>query len=377
MNAPSRFDDLLRRWSDRDASVEELAELEGLLRSDARYRRALVRMVRLDVALHARYARSAAPAGRKGPGRNLPRAAAVLAVGLSLAAASWLLLRSPGDPKAWRVASGMLRVAGEPSGRLEPGQAFHTGPEPVRLALADGILELDPATSGGRETLEALRLDRGGVRIRAGDPLRVETPVATLALRGAHVDIRVHEVPVCADFQLIAGEAEARYGDLAVRLRPGPPLRLGGPRTLDRTEKTAELLGAAAFDLATALDRVAADVRGVPFEAALEFEEGRPAFAVEVAEGAEFRERTIDAATGEILEDDTEKKDRSALAARIRIPLATAVRAALQAVPGRAVQAACEVRDGTPRARVEVVTPAGSFEVVVDLDRGHVASIAR
>ena len=61
MNAPSRFDDLLRRWSDAEASVEELAELEGLLRSDARYRRALVRLVRLDVDLYARYARSAAP----------------------------------------------------------------------------------------------------------------------------------------------------------------------------------------------------------------------------------------------------------------------------------------------------------------------------
>ncbi|HYF00225.1 MAG TPA: PepSY domain-containing protein [Planctomycetota bacterium] len=376
MDAPSRFDDLLRRWSDAEATVEELAELESLLRADARYRHALVRMVRLDVDLYARYARSV-PAARTSPGRNLARAAAVLAVGVSLMAAAWLLLRAPTAPSAWRVASGVLRVAGAAAGTLDPGQAFDTGPSPVRMLMGKGTLELDPSTAGRREAVDALRLDRGGVRVTDAGPLRVETPIGTLLSSGGRFEIRLVEVPVSVDVRLAEGDAEARYGGQVLRLRPGRTLRLGGPRTLARTKKPDEFLREASFDLATAVDRVAAEVRGIPVEAGLEDEKGRAAFSVELADGAKLRERTIDAATGKVLEEDTEDDDRSALVGRMRVPLAAAIRTGLEAVPGKALQAACDLRDGAPRARIEILAAEGVFEVVVDLEQGHAVSIAK
>lgn len=377
MNAPSRFDDLLRRWSDAEASVEELAELEGLLRSDARYRRALVRLVRLDVDLYARYARSAAPEAGLRPGRNLQRVAAMLAVGLSIAAAAWLMLRAPADPGAWRVASGVIRVAGEPAGTLEPGQAFETGSAPVRLALGSGTLDLDPSTSGRRESVDVLRLERGGGSAAVSEPLRVETPAGTVLSRQGRFVLRIEEVPASLTVRLDEGEADVLYGGRRLSLRPGPPLRLGGPRMLDRTKKADELLRGATFDLATAVDRVAAGMPGVPVKAEVEDEKGRPAFAVEMVSDGKLRERMLDVATGGVLEDEDESDDKTAIAERIRVPLAVAIRTSAAAVAGRAVQAVSDLRDGAPRARVEVAAAEGVFEVVVDLERGHVVSITR
>lgn len=83
---PSRFEELLQRWQEGEATTEELAEFEAILKSDARYRRALVSTVRVEAALD----RAPAPVARTRR-RWLEATAAILLVGISFA----VILRKP------------------------------------------------------------------------------------------------------------------------------------------------------------------------------------------------------------------------------------------------------------------------------------------
>lgn len=77
---PSRFEELLQRWQEGEATAVELAEFEAILKNDARYRRALVSTVRVEAALD----RAPAPVARTRR-RWLEAAAAILLVGISFA----------------------------------------------------------------------------------------------------------------------------------------------------------------------------------------------------------------------------------------------------------------------------------------------------
>jgi ferric-dicitrate binding protein FerR (iron transport regulator) len=170
VNAPSRFDDLLRLWRDGEASAAELAELEGLLRGDARYRRSLARSIQLEVDLYARYAASrgaAAPTSRRW---RLEAVAAVLAVGVSLLAAGAFLLR----PEVFPVGRSI-----EASGS-------------ARLRLQDGPdILLDPGSSGAYVSPGVFELRRGGASVDAGRALRLVTPSGAVSGSGfsARVDL--------------------------------------------------------------------------------------------------------------------------------------------------------------------------------------------
>lgn len=107
---PSRFEELLQRWQEGEASAEELAELEEILLSDARYRRALVSTLRVEAALDR------APVPVRARRRWLEAAAAILIVGITAIALS----RTPEISRAFPT---LAAPAPQPP-PLPPGASF-------------------------------------------------------------------------------------------------------------------------------------------------------------------------------------------------------------------------------------------------------------
>jgi len=93
---------------------------------------------------------------------------------------------------------------------------------------------------------------------------------------------------------------------------------------------------------------------------------------VDVSFEGKVREIDLDVKTGSVVEDDTNDEDRSRLAAALRIPLKEAIAKSLEAVPGRAIEAEAELKNGRPRFEIRILTSDGLREVKVDGETGEI-----
>ncbi len=370
MIAPSRFDDLLRLWRDGEASVEELSELEALLRSDARYRRSLARSLRLEVDLYGRFEVAAgARAAAAPPARRwkLESVAAVLAVAVSLVAAGAFLLRAPGG----RVESGAIRVNDAAAGVFEAGDRVEAiGPAALRFKDGSGVV-LDPGAAGTFVAPGRFDLRRGGGSFVAGPALRVDAPDGSVSAAGAAFSARFDDRGLRVAVE--SGTVEVEYDGLRHALRAGDRVKY-----LPRTGRTADAreamkrAGEATIDAATAIEKA---LPGIPVGASLDREDGQVEFLVRVVRDGRLREVTLDPKTGTVLDDDGEDGDRSALVAAMKIPLLDALKIALAKVPGVAMEADAELKDGRAWAEIEILSNGRLYEVTVDLGTGAVLSV--
>lgn len=376
----TRFEDLLMRWQDGDASAEESREFEGLLRDNPEFRRALVGSVLLEAGLHRRY-KALAPAAAPSRKRIWEAAAAILVVAVSLFAVGRLMFRADDV----RVVSGAVWSQGAPASALRDGQAFDVrGLAPATLQLRDGTRVVLDAGSAG--TLPAgaapFELSRGSGSFQvdsAATPFRVSTPAGGLSASNAQVWILLRpslrkavkrpELVV----EVARGSVDVDAWDLRATIAEGgrrvfgPPLPAGGG-------DYAGLLDRATLSLSAAIGRAQAAGGGIPVHAELEDEDGRAAYSVGLALEDKVREIAIDLKTGQVVQDEVEAEDRSRIAAAVKIPLQTLVDKLLETTAGRAVEAEFEMKGGRLRAEIKVYGPDGLREVKVDGETGEILS---
>ncbi len=374
----TRFEELLMRWQDGDASAAEIAEFEGLLRDHAEFRRALVGSVLLEAGLHRRYAaaKTATPApARK---RTWEAAAAILVVAVSLFAVGRLLFR--GDDIA--LLSGAVWSQGAPAAALRDGQAFEIrGLAPATIQLRDGTrVILDAGSAGILPTASTpFELSRGSASFQGDATFRVSTPAGGFSASNAQVWVLLRPSPRKAvkrpelvvetargNVDVDAWETRATVAEGSRRVF-GPPPPAGGvdyPALLDR----------ATFSLSAAIVRAQAAGGGVPVHAELEDEDGRAAFSVGLALENKVREIDLDPKTGQVLQDEVEQEDQSRIAAALKIPLHTLVDKVLESAAGRAVEAELELKGGRLRAEIKIYGPEGLREIKIDGETGEILS---
>ena len=140
-----------------------------------------------------------------------------------------------------------------------------------------------------------------------------------------------------------------------------------GWRRADDGEDPAALLRKAGITLSEAVQKAAAIAgEGTVVGAELEDEDGKVIFSVEVAQGDKILEVNLDAKTGEKVNVETEKEDKSAVAKALKIGVGQAIEAALQKKPGLAFAAEAEVEDGKPEVEVEILSEGKIWKVEVD-----------
>ncbi len=111
---------------------------------------------------------------------------------------------------------------------------------------------------------------------------------------------------------------------------------------------------------------------GVPVKAEVEREDGSSVYSIKLAVGNRTREVELDLTPGRILEDEVEAGDRSAAAAALKVPLTAAIEKALEAVPGRPVQAEAEIEGGKIVVDVRIIAGSAVRKIVVDGDSGQI-----
>lgn len=378
----TRFEELLMRWQDGDASAAEIREFEGLLRDHANLRRALVGSVLLEAGLHRRYTTPAAAAPalpfRK---RRWEAAAALLVVAISLFAVGRLLYRGD-DP---RVVQGEVWSQGAPAAALRDGQAFEVrGLTPATIQFRDGARAILDAGSAGTMPTAAvpLQLSRGGGSFQVdadAAPFRVTTPVGGFSASNAQYWVLLRP-PTRKSVKRPELIVETTRGSVDVdawetrttvpagaRHVFGPPLPAGGV-------DYAGLLNKSTMSLSAAIGRAQAAGAGVPVHAEIEEEDGRASFSVGMALENKFREIDLDLKTGQVLQDETEEEDHSRIAAAVKLPLQALIEKALETVAGRAVEAEFELKGGRLRAEIKVYGPDGLREVKLDGETGEILS---
>lgn len=384
----ARFEELLRLWQDGQSSPPELNELEGLLRDRRELRQALVGAMLLEDALYRRYAGAhetpRAFDGRIGRKRIWEGAAAMLAIAVSLVAVTRLLTLRVDAPVA-RVISGAVWSKGAPAPSLQSGQAFEIhGLDPATLLLEDGTrVLLDGGSAGrlpGETTPFELTQGSGTFQIAgAGRPVRITTPSGSLSVRDAQFRLALHpfwhksakrpELTV----EAIQGRVEVDAWDTRATVAAGSRRTFGPPPPSGGIDYR-RLLERATFGLSTAVRRALEILGGVPLQAQIEEEDGRQVFSVKVAREKKVREVALDLATGQILEDEEEPEDGSALAAAVGIPLGTLIEKTEAALHGQAVEAEFELHNGRLRAEIKIYSPDGLREVKVDGRSGEILS---
>ena len=178
----TRFEELLRAWQDGESTIEELRDLESLLRSDPACRREFVHAGLLEAGLHRRYAAASAAGAAARPlpawsRRPWEAAAALIVLAVSLFAVGRLLLRS--EAPGHRVLGGDVWTLGAPARVLLDGQSFEVrGLAPATLELKDGTrVVLDAGSAGSIPSAgPALELRKGSASFAVDHPFRVTTP---------------------------------------------------------------------------------------------------------------------------------------------------------------------------------------------------------
>jgi len=375
----TRFEELLMRWQDGDASAAEVSEFEGLLRDHAEFRRALVGSVLLEAGLHRRYAATKAATPAPARKRTWEAAAAMVVVAVSLFAVGRLIFR--GDDVA--VLSGAVWSQGVPAASLRAGQAFDVrGLAPATIRLSDGTRAILDAGSVG--TLPSgtapFVLSRGSGSFQvdaAAAPFRVTTPAGGFSTSDAQVwvllrpslrkSVKRPELVV----ETARGRVEVDAWDVQATVDAGsrrvfgPPLPAGGV-------DYAGLLDRAAFSLSAAIARAAGT--GVPVHAEIEDEDGRATFSIGMAVDDKVREIELDLTTGKVLQEEVEQEDHARIAAAVKIPLAALIDKVLETTAGRAVEAEFELKGGRLRAEIKVFGPDGLREIKADGETGEILS---
>jgi uncharacterized membrane protein YkoI len=257
---PLRFDELLRLWTDGEASAAELEEFARALRENPERRRELVRSVMVEVNLYGRYAACAGA----GAGRAKPRSRAweVAAAALVLAISVFLL--------------GRLFLLKKPDSTVGGRQAqvppIPPLPAPTPAVKKAGRL-LDHSTLSLPQALDAA-LQKG-----TGVPVKVElgdedgkvtwTVVFASGRKSREIDIDAATGTVLED-QLEEGDVSAVAAALKVSLR-------------------------------SAVEKALASVPGRPVEAEAEFRKGRLVVEVTILHEGELREIRVDGESGELL----------------------------------------------------------------------------
>ena len=208
--SPDHIDQLLDAYLLGEISLEQTAQLQEALKSDAAARRRFVLRIFIETGLHhlartepatltpsphpAPQAAPPSPAATRrasGSRRRLALAATIL-LAIGAAAALYFTRRDPGDLA--RVASGTVLVDGHSRDRIAQGSTLSvTGSTPAVIHLPDGsIATLDPATQltlGGRAdgARQVLHLTVGGGQFqvpRGGGQFRIDTPAGSVTVLG-------------------------------------------------------------------------------------------------------------------------------------------------------------------------------------------------
>jgi uncharacterized membrane protein YkoI len=264
MTEPGRFDELLRLWTDGEASPAELKELGAALRENPERRRELVRSVMVEVTLYGRYAASA------GAGTTLPksrsRAWEVAAAALVLALSVFLLGRL------------FLMKKAVPNVAVQESEGQSALPKLTPLPAPDPALEklvrlLDRAKFSLPQAVEIAAQGWPGVPVKTElseeDGMAVWTVVLALERKSREVEIDA------ASGRIL--EAEEEKGDQsAVATALKVPIR-------------------------TAVEKALAAVAGRPVEAEAEVKKGRLVVEVKILHDGAIREVLVDGETGDVL----------------------------------------------------------------------------
>lgn len=238
-----RFEVLLDRFQGGEATPEELAELEALLRAHPEKRRILVERLLLEVQLYKAFNGIApvqpAPATPVRLGWFVPigSAAAVLLLALS----AWLIfypyLGTRAGP-ASVIESGQVRAGNATVSRIASDVPFFVeGTDVAVVRLSDGSrAELDPATeavvhtrAGAARPIVKLVQGGGKFTVPSGQgQFRVETPLGTVAVLGTEFKVKIgtrkdatgKETPSLA-VAVLSGKVEVQSGGKAHVLAAG------------------------------------------------------------------------------------------------------------------------------------------------------------
>jgi len=270
-----RFEELLKRWQDGEASPSDLGELEAFLRGDARCRRELVHSTLLEVQLCRRYpvsgerVDSATPriaSRRPAPGRKriLEVAAALLVFGVSGVAAGRLFFSTP-------------ETAGPSPAAAAPSAPAHPAPQEPTPA---------PAPAGNKY---ARRLDRAMLTLsEAVDRAQAAAPGVAYRAVLKDEDGRIQfSVKVAQKSQVADVDLDARTGEL-----------LEEPEVENYDLST--LVGATKISLQQAIAAALRYAPGRALEAEFELKSGKPQAEVKVLGDGGVRKVKLDGQTGEI-----------------------------------------------------------------------------
>ena len=128
----------------------------------------------------------------------------------------------------------------------------------------------------------------------------------------------------------------------------------------------------APIGLLRAIDLAVASGAGVPVKAEVEREDGSSVYSIQLAVGDRTREVELDLSSGRVLEDEVEAGDRSAVAGSLKGPLAVAIEKALEAVPGRPVEAEAKIEGGKVLIEVRLIAGSSVRKIVVDGGSGQI-----
>jgi ferric-dicitrate binding protein FerR (iron transport regulator) len=230
----ARFEILLERFQGDDATPDELAELETLLRANPDKRRILVERLLLEVQLHKAFRGIApvkqAPVAPMRMGWFVPvgAAAAVLLFALS----GWLIFYpylGRRDGPASVIESGQVRAGNATVSRVAANVPFVVeGTVAAVVRLPDGSrAELDPATEAivhtqAGDARPVVELTQGGGKFSVPPGqgrFRVETPLGTVVVLGTEFTVRIgaqkdaagNEAPSLA-VSVLSGKVQVQTG---------------------------------------------------------------------------------------------------------------------------------------------------------------------
>jgi uncharacterized membrane protein YkoI len=261
MTNPGRFDELLRLWTDGEASPADLQELGAALRENPERRRELVRSVMVEVNLYGRYAASAG-AGATRP-KTRTRAWEVAAAGLVLALSAFLL------------------------GRLflmkKPDQTAVVKPEVV-----PAFPKIPPLSAPEVEKLVRL-LDRTTRSL----PQAVD--IATQSWPGVPVKTELSEDDGKVVWTVLLS-FERKLREVEIDAATGTILE-----AQEEKGDSSAVAAALKVPLRSAVETALAALPGRPVEAEAELKKGRLVVEVTILVDGELREVRVDGETGQIL----------------------------------------------------------------------------
>ncbi|MSQ96114.1 MAG: hypothetical protein EXR98_16385 [Gemmataceae bacterium] len=201
-----RFEMLLDRYQGGEATAEETAELEKLLRDEPTKRRRFVERVLLEVQLRKAFG-SNLPMTRpvQTPARSLRRwfvPFAAMAATLLLTVSAFLAYQwSRPETLALELLAGNVTTGGQEAQRIAAGEWFEVvGASPAVLRLTDGSrAEFEPTSKAliqrdPGDARQAIELTQGGGKfqvVHGGGVFQVKTPVGNVTALGTAFSVKL------------------------------------------------------------------------------------------------------------------------------------------------------------------------------------------